>query len=87
MWESKQQSLLMDRRGGYNPVIDLVSPSLATSQPHHNVDISSNMSLKSVSSIEIPLEFLYTNYSLSNTNICAQFIEELKVVLQSMTFQ
>ena len=43
MWESKQQYLLMDRRGGYNPVIDLVSPSLAASQPHHNAHLSSNI--------------------------------------------
>ena len=62
-------------------MIDLVSPSLATSQPHHNADISNNMSLKSISSIEIPPSFLYTNSSFSNTNICPQFIEELKVVL------
>ena len=47
MWESKQQYLLMDRRGGYNPVIDLMSPSLAESQPHHNAHLSSSMSLKS----------------------------------------
>ena len=48
MWESKQQSLLMDRRGGYNPVIDLMSPSLASSQPHHNVDLSNSMLHKSI---------------------------------------
>ena len=66
---------------------DFVSPSLAASQPHHNADISRKLSLKSISSIKNPPAFLYTNSSLSNTKIYAQFIEDLKVFLQSMTFQ
>ena len=53
MWESKQQYLLMDRRGGYNPMIDLVSPSLAASQPHHNAHLSNNMSLKSTPQLKL----------------------------------
>ena len=48
MWESKQQYLLMDRRGCYNIVIDLSSPSLAASQPHHNAHISNIMLLNSI---------------------------------------
>ena len=68
-------------------MIDLVSPYPATSQPHQNADTSNNPSLKSISSMKIPPTFLYTNYSFSNTNICAQFIEELKAVSQSMTLQ
>ena len=47
MWESKQQYLLTDRRGGYNPVIDLMSPSLAASQPHHIAHLSNIMLHKS----------------------------------------
>ena len=66
---------------------DLASPSLAASQPHHNADISNKLSLKSISSMKNPPAFLYTNSSLSNTKFCAQFIKELKVVLQSMTIQ
>ena len=57
MWESKQQYLLMDRRGGYNPVFDLVSPSPATSQPHNNADISSIMSLKSTPQLKLHQHF------------------------------
>ena len=57
MWESKQQSLLMDRRGGYNPVIDLVSPSPTTSQPHHNAHLSSSMSLKSIPQLKFHQHF------------------------------
>ena len=56
MWESKQQYLLMDRRRGYNLVIDLVSPSPAASQPHHNA-ISSNMSLKSTPQLKFHQHF------------------------------
>ena len=47
MWESKQQYLLMDKRGGYNLVIDLVSPSPTESQPHDNANLSSSMLHKS----------------------------------------
>ena len=57
MWESKLQSLLMDRRGGYNPVIDLVSPSIAASQPHHNSHLSSSMSLKSIPQLKFHQHF------------------------------
>ena len=45
--EKQAVIFINDRRGGYNPVIDLVSPSPAASQPHHNANISSDMSLKS----------------------------------------
>ena len=85
--EKQAVIFINDRRGGYKLVIDLVSPSPEESQPHHNADIFSNMSLKSISSIEIPPAFLYSNSLLSNTKIYAQFIEVLKVVLQSITFQ
>ena len=57
MWESKQQYLLMDRRGGYNPMIDLVSPSPAASQPHHNAHLSSIMSLKSIPQLKFHQHF------------------------------
>ena len=57
MWESKHQSLLMDRRGCYNPVIDLVSPSPAASQPHHNAHLSNNISLKSIPQLKFHQHF------------------------------
>ena len=57
MWESKKQSLLMDRREVYNPVIDLVSPSLAASQPHHNAHLSSSISLKSIPQLKLHHHF------------------------------
>ena len=57
MWESKQQILLMDRRGGYNPVIDLLSPSLATSQPHHNSHLSSSILHKSTPQLKFHQHF------------------------------
>ena len=57
MWESKQQYLLMDRGGGYNPVIDLMSPSPAASQLHHNAHLSSNMSLKSIPKLKFHQHF------------------------------
>ena len=57
---------------------DFVSPSPTTSQSHHNADISSKLSLKSISSVKNPLAFLYTNSSFSNTKICAQFIERMR---------
>ena len=57
MWESKHQYLLMDRRGGYNPMIDLKSPSLATSQPHHNAHLSSSMLHKSTPQLKFHQHF------------------------------
>ena len=57
MWESKLQSLVMDRRGGYKPVVDLVSPSLAASQPHHNAHFSSNMLHKSIPQLKFHQHF------------------------------
>ena len=57
MWENKHQSLLMDRNGGYNPMIDLASPSLAASQPHHNAHLSSSMSLKSIPQLKFHQHF------------------------------
>ena len=57
MWESKQQYLLMDRRGGYNPVIDLMSPSPVAFQPHHNAHFSSSMSLKSTPQLKFHQHF------------------------------
>ena len=59
---------------------DFVSPSPTASQPHHNAYISKKLSLKSISSIKNPPAFFYKNSSFSNTKICAQFIDELKVV-------
>lgn len=47
----------MDRRGGYNKVIDLVLPSPVASQPHYNVDISSSMSLKSTPQLKFHKHF------------------------------
>ena len=38
-------------------MIDLVSPSLVESQPHHNEDISSNMSLKSTPQLKFRQHF------------------------------
>ena len=57
MWESKQQYLLMDKRGGYNPVIDLMSPYPTASQPHHNEHLSSNISLKSIPQLKFHQHF------------------------------
>ena len=57
MWERKQQYLLMDRRGGYNPVIDLMSPSPAASQPHHNAHLSSSMLHKSTPQLKFHQHF------------------------------
>ena len=47
MRESKHKYLLMDRRGRLQPTIDLMSPTPASSQPHQNEHLSSNISLKS----------------------------------------
>ena len=57
MWESKQQSLLMNRRGGYNPVIYLMSPSLEAFQPHHSAHLSRIMSLKSTPQLKFHQHF------------------------------
>ena len=57
MWENEQQPLLMDRRGRLQPAIYLMSPTLASSHPHHNEHIYSSISLKSNTQLRIQQHF------------------------------
>ena len=57
MLENEQQYLLMDRRGRLQPTIDLTSPTLASSQPHHNEHLSISISLKSNTQLRIQQHF------------------------------
>ena len=57
MWQNEQKSLLMDIMGRLQPAIDLMSPTPASSQPHHNDHLSNIISLKSNNQLRIQQHF------------------------------
>ena len=57
IWENEKQTLLKSRKGRLQPMIDLMSPTVASSQPHHNQHLTSSVPLLSLSQLRIQQHF------------------------------